>query len=116
MGTPTLRQAVQQGLTVEILYQDAKGDATQRIITPLLPYQSFRDGPGVLAYCHLRYDFRLFLEPRSLVVRVCERRDIPAEIVLGYLQSVPMHIRQRMTPKPPSRRSWGNRRPFYDCP
>lgn len=75
-----LRKAIQDGLKIEIEYNDNSGTASRRVVWPIL--LGYRDkGRIIAAWCELRGDFRYFRTDRIakstiLTQRIPERRNL----------------------------------------
>ncbi len=74
-----LRQAAWEERTIEVDYADAKGNHTIREVDPLTI--TFLDGTHcLLAYCHLRRDYRVFRLDRARTFVVTDRSFRPRRI------------------------------------
>lgn len=67
-----LERAISQRLRVHLIYQDASGELTRRLVRPLalLPLDK---AWGLVAWCEARQDFRVFRLDR--ILRLTVRRD-----------------------------------------
>lgn len=76
-----LRQAAWDEVSVRFQYQDAKGAQTERTVKPLgIVY--FQDTNVLMAWCHLREDFRLFRLDRMDALNVTDQSFRPHRVSL----------------------------------
>lgn len=76
-----LRQAAWDEVSVQFAYQDAKGDQTERAVKPLgIVYM--QNTNVLLAWCHLREDFRVFRLDRMDDLEVTDQSFRPHRVSL----------------------------------
>ncbi|WP_415922519.1 helix-turn-helix transcriptional regulator [Tateyamaria sp. SN6-1] len=76
-----LRQAAWDEVSVRFQYQDAKGAQTERTVKPLgIVY--FQDTNVLMAWCHLRQDFRLFRLDRMDALHITDQSFRPHRVSL----------------------------------
>ena len=77
----TLRRATWEEVTVSFAYEDAAGRASQREVDPLsIVY--FQESHMLMAWCHLRRDFRVFRLDRMRDLEVTKRSFRPHRVPL----------------------------------
>lgn len=74
-----LRQATWDERTVQILYEDAQGQVSERLLDPL-GIIFFRETNNLIAWCHLRQDYRNFRLDRIKTLTVTDASFRPRRI------------------------------------
>ena len=91
ISVANLRQATRDELAVEFAYEDAKGAASQRRVNPLgIVYMD--QSTVLLAWCHLRRDFRVFRLDRIQSMAVTRHSFRPSRVPM--LRDALARIRQ----------------------
>lgn len=84
-----LRRALRTGVQIDIDYQDAQAQSSQRLVDPLGLF-FWGDRWSLVGWCHLRTDFRHFRLDRIQTLRVCQESVItrPERSLAEYLRRV----------------------------